>query len=355
MILYAVFINYKLVYNLSSFVMRNWKMFILLLNLFLLIWFSFGYQQQWFSQYQEWWDWISFNCTNQCVITLWQKDKLDYLDLEWTVKWNWVIGYWFLIWDQISLLNQYEVVVSSDINDSMNFVEYKQYFSSIPWNTDLILLVNGNLNWNLKLDSGKFSFWKKLSQWWKDFRKMETYTPYSINLRYWITLMWTSIIKYWYILFIIVAILILIFKKWKKEQKFRIIFYLWLWMFLFIWIRNIITYTSILNQGLSWFKEDKTYFDLWDYIDFTDKIRTELNLDSEKISKDDCKIFIDSFQDRPFVWHRESLYLKPCERVLTWDLADYKIYYKTQIPAEDSNKKILIDFNNNYLLENNSK
>jgi hypothetical protein len=123
----------------------------------------------------------------------------------------------------------------------------------------------------------------------------------------------------------------------------------------FIWIRNVITYTSILNQWLSWFKEDKTYFDLWDYIAFTDKIRTELNLDSEKISKDDCKIYISSFQDRPFTSHRESFYLKPCERVLTWDLANYKIYYKTQIPADDQNKKILIDFNNSYLLDNNSK
>lgn len=321
----------------------------------MLIWVSFAYQQQWFSQYQEWADWISFDCQNQCVIALWQKDKIDYLDLDWTVKWNWVIGYWFFIWDQISLLNQYDVVVSSNINDSMNFVEYKQYFSSIPWNTDLILLVNGNLNWNIKLDSGKFSFGEKLSQWWNDFRKMETYTPYSINLRYWVTLIWTSIIKYGYILFIIVSIRALIFKKWKKEKKFKTIFYVWLWMFLFIWIRNVITFTSILNQWLSWFKEDKTYFDLWDYIAFTDEIREELKLDSNNFTKDDCKIYINSFQEWPFVTHRENFYLKPCEHVMTWDMADYMVYYKTEIPSEDLDKKILINFNNNYLLENNPK
>ena len=327
----------------------------MLLFFCLFLWFSFGYQQQWFSQYQEWLDWISFNCLNQCAITLWQKDKIDYLNLNWTVNWNGAIAYWFLMWDQVSLLNQYEVVVSSDINDSMNFVEYEQYLSSIPWNTDLILLVNGNVNWNIKIDTGKFSFGQKFNQVWKDFWKMETFTPYSINLRYWITLMWKSIIKYWYVLFIVVAIFIFFFKKWKKEQKYRMIFYVWLWMFLFIWIRNVITYTSILNQWLSWFREDKTYFDLWNYMAFTDKIRTELNLDSEKISKDGCKIYIDSFQDWPFSVHWESFYLKPCERVLTWDLADYKIYYKTQIPAEDSNKKILIDFDNSYLLKNNLK
>ena len=157
--------------------MKKYKFLCLLLFFCLFSWFSFGYQQQWFSQYQEWPDWISFSCQNQCVITLWQKDKIDYLELNWNVKWNGFIAYWFLVWDQISLLNQYEVVVSADINDSMNFVEYKQYFSTIPWNTNLILLVDGNLNWNVKIDSGKFSFGKKLSQWWKNFRNFDSFKP----------------------------------------------------------------------------------------------------------------------------------------------------------------------------------
>ena len=200
--------------------MKKYKFLCLwLLFFFLFSWFSYWYQQQWFSQYQEWSDWISFFCKNQCVIMLWQKDEIDYLDLNWNVKWNGIVSYWFLFWDQISLLNQYEVVVSSDINELINFVEYKQYFSSIPWNTDLILLVNGNVNWNIRINAGKFSLGQKFSQGWKDFRKMETYTPYSINLRYWITLMWTSIVKYWYILFIVVSILILISKDEKKNKN----------------------------------------------------------------------------------------------------------------------------------------
>lgn len=325
---------------------------LLLLFFCLFLWFSFGYQQQWFLQYQEWVDWISFSCVNQCAITLWEKDKVDYLNLDWTVNWNGIIGYGFLNWDQISLLNQYEVRVSSQINDYMNFVEYKEYLSSIPWNTDLLLLVNGNVNWNLYLDSGKFSFGQKITQWWKDFWEMETFTPYSINLRYWVVINWTSIVKYGYIIFIIVTILILLFNKWKKK-KFKIIFYVWIWIFLFIWIRNIITYTHILNQWLHQFNSDGSYYDIWDYIRFTNEIREKLNLDSSKLSKDDCKIYINSYQERPFTTHREAFYLKPCERVHTWDMADYKIYYKTGVPSEDSNKKILINYDNNYLLKNN--
>ncbi len=246
-----------------------------------------------------------------------------------------------------------DVPLQTQINESINFNDYAQYFSTIPNDSNLILLFNWNVNWELDIDANAFSIFEKFSQWWKDFRDMETYTPYSINLRYWVKINWISIVKYEYIVFIITSIFILIFKKWKKEKKIKTIFYLWLWLFLFTWVRNTITYTSILNQWLKWFYTDKTYFDLWDYIAFTDKVRAELDLDN--YSKDDCKIYIDSFQDRPFVWHRESFYLKPCERVLTWDLADYKIYYKTEIPQEDLNKKILINSNNNYLLENNSK
>lgn len=335
--------------------MKYFRVFILSLMVSLLSWFTFWYQQYWFSEYNEKaWN-ISFSCSNQCYITLWEKNNIDYLNIQWSVNWNWDIAYWFTMWEQIAVINQLKVFLQTQVNESINFSDYAQYFSAIPWDANLILLINWNIKWDINVDANVFSIWEKFSQWRKDFRVMETFTPYSINLRYWISLMWTSIIKYWYILFIIAAIIIVIFYKWNKDKKFKIIFFIWLWMFLFIWIRNVITYTSILNKWLKWFNENKTYFDLWDYISFTNEIRTELNLDWKKILKDNCKIYIDSYQDWPFTTHWENFYLKPCERVLTWDLADYKIYYKTEIPIEDLNKEILINNNNNYLLKNNSK
>lgn len=202
--------------------MKNWKILVLLFNLFLLFWVSFGYQQQWFSYYQEWADWISFSCQNQCAITLWQKDKIDYLDLNWNIKWNGIIAYWFLVWDQISLLNQYEVVVSSDINDSMNFVEYKQYFSSIPWNTDIILLVNGNVNWKIKLDLGKFSFGQKFSQGRKQASQYYEYNPRTINFLEWPMRNWKYINQYFLKFLTILLTIGLVWyffasKKWKRK------------------------------------------------------------------------------------------------------------------------------------------
>ena len=333
--------------------MKYLRAFTLLLIVSLITWFTFWYQQYWFSEYNEKaWN-VSFSCSNQCYITLWEKNNIDYLNIKWSVNWNWDIAYWFTIWEQIALINQQKIFLQTQVNESINLSEYAQYFSSIPWNANLILLINWSVNWELNVDANVFSLWEKLSQWWKDFWSFETFTPYSINLRYWVKMNWISIVKYWYIIFIIASILVLIINKWKKEQKYRIIFYIWIWIFLFIWIRNTITYTKILNQWLKWFNANMSYFDLWDYIWFTNEVREKLNLDSNAFTKDDCKIYINSYQERPFTTHRESFYLKPCERVMTWDLANYIIYYKTEIQSQDSDKKVLLNSNNSFLLENN--
>ena len=126
-------------------------------------------------------------------------------------------------------------------------------------------------------------------------------------------------------------------------------------MTMFVAIRNVITDTSILQQGLNGFYQEwKQYFDLWDYLDFTNNIRTTLKLDNNQIFKDDCKIYFQSYQEWPFVTHRENFYLKPCERVFTWAIADYRVYYKIQ-PTLYENQKILLEFNDSYLLENKTK
>lgn len=186
---------------------------------------------------------------------------------------------------------------------------------------------------------------------YEDFWELETMQQHDINLHYWISLAWHSIIRYWYILFIIFAVCILIF---KRKQKLKTIFYIWIWMFLFLWIRNTIAYTYILAQWLSEFKEKREFYDIWDYIWFIEKVRDKLDLDSQKVTRDNCKIFINEYRHRAIEQHWK-LYLIPCEVVSTWELADYKIYYKTEIPVEDSNKKILVNFNGSYLLDNNSK
>lgn len=209
--------------------------------------------------------------------------------------------------------------------------------------------------WYAVLDQQKgLSLWQKITQWWNDFWTMETMQQYSINWHYWVLVNWTSIIKYWYILFIVIALCVLIFLKSEKNKKFRILFYVWLWMFLFVWIRNTIAYTSILSKWVSNFKEDRVFYDIWDYIWFIEKVRDKLSLDSKNIAKDNCKIFIWEYWHRAIEQHWK-LYLIPCKVVSTWEIADYKIYYKREVPKQDANKEVLLKFNGSYLLDNNSK
>ena len=196
--------------------------------------------------------------------------------------------------------------------------------------------------------------WERILQWWNDFWWMETMQEYSINWHTWILIYWTSIIKYWYILFIIIVLLVFVFLNCERRKKNKVIFFVWIWMFLFVWIRNTIWYTHILHQWLSEFNDERVFFDAFDYIWFLEKVREKLNLDSKDFAKNDCKIFV--WESSHWAMDRNSsLYLVPCEVVKTWELADYKIYYKRLVPKRDADKQILLKFNGSYLLDNNEK
>ena len=118
---------------------------------------------------------------------------------------------------------------------------------------------------------------------------------------------------------------------------------------------NTIEYTLILKNWLNWFKNNMSFFELKDYYWFVDKIRDELDLDFNK--KIDCKIYMEvnrEYVNVDMFWPIH-IYLKPCELDSTWDSADYKIYFKKEIPESDSDKQILLEYNGSYLLENKSK
>jgi hypothetical protein len=214
--------------------------------------------------------------------------------------------------------------------------------------------VQGNvIGKNISISSTAYSLSQDLAQWWNDFWKMETLTPYSINLRYGVMIWWTSLVQYGYILFILGALFIFFFVKWTKEEKYRKIFFLGIGMFLFIGIRNLITNVWIAHQWISSYTQaspdDKTFFNLWDSIPFTDKIRKALDLDT---TKRHCTIYVDSIQPVPFTHHRENVYLKPCTIVQTWSMADYLLYYYKKVPDQYLTKPVIVQFHGNYLLQN---
>lgn len=315
-------------------------------------WFSFAYQQEWFSKYQESENWVFFECEKVCFIVLWERGKADVLYVDWAVTWSGTFMIFSTNWNKNSLI--YGDKLSYNLNSYLVLPNYKKTLYSVPKDAKLLIQVNWNMKWNLKIDKISYSFSQNVSSIRKDFWTMEPFYQYGTNMKYWVSIRWNVITKYWYVIFALSLLLILIFVRWKMTKKFRIIFYVWIWLVLLIWIRNAVTYTYNLNQWLSWFKDNKEFFDMGDFIPFIEQVRDEINLSFEEGRTKDCKIFIQSNGNRNINDHGR-FYLKPCKQVITWDLADYKLYYKVNIPREDSSKKILVDFNGSYLLDNKSR
>lgn len=194
----------------------------LLCSVFLILGFSYWYEQYWFSEYKEKSWKSSFSCTNQCYITLAQKWNVDYMNLQWSLNWNWTIAYWFTVWEQFALINQQNVFGVTQINEAINFSDYAQYFSSIPDNANLILLVNGSVKWDLNIDANVFTIWEKISQWWKQASQYYEYNPRTINFLEWPMRNWKYINQYFFKLIIILLVIWLVWyffasKKWKRN------------------------------------------------------------------------------------------------------------------------------------------
>jgi hypothetical protein len=338
---------------------KNWIWCVFLLSV---LCFSLGtvsaFQQQWFTAYQEWYNSsLTFACESQCFVLLWTLGGNNYLNLQGTLDGQWTVGFGFLVGQQIAPWPMMNIQWQWKLDQKFSFSDVPVY-PQIPKEAQIVLLVQGNVKGSEVLANLRyFSFSEKLSQWWKDFWKMEPMTPYSINLRYGVKILGTSIVKYGYRIFVLLSLYIWLFKKNTKENKKNLILYLGIGIFLFIGLRNFITNYSIINQGLQWYVSqawnNKTFFDLGDYISFTDQVRKKLDLDTILPGHvKSCKIQVNVFQDWPFKAHMGSVYLKPCELVLTWSEADYVVYYHMPIGSGDANKESLLQFNDNYLLKN---
>ena len=330
------------------------KVFKFYFMFFLLIitnWFSFWYECEWFLEYNEIEEWISFECDGICLIRLWERNNADFLDIDWLISWSGE----FIIWSEGPEGRYYFEwdTLSESWNQSITFFNEEKTLYKIPRERGILLEFLWTITWNIQVDLISFSFVQKIERWWNDFWEIEKSLHSGImNSRKWIVIRWTPILKYWYGIFVVSSICILIFVRRKRKQKFRMIFYVWIGLFLLLWIRNTITYTGILYQWMSWFYINDSFFDLWDFIPFMDKVRKTLNLNFDDKKFLDCKIYMESYGNRE-IEHHWQLYFRPCKQVYEKELADYIIYDKVDIPDEDLNKKVLVEFNGSYLLDNN--
>lgn len=326
----------------------------LFISFFALIWFCFWYEWQWFLLYQETEEWITFICEKKCIIELWQKEKFDFLQLNWEIDGIGVMQFIKNDWKKNQILKYHRTIY-----DKLYFINYEERLNKVSKDDNISIKITWNIKWFLKIDKIHISFLQKLKKRTtiarEDFLKKDYPDQVSIMRRTGVVINWISILIYGYSLFLLISIIILLLKK-KKEIKRKILFYVWLWLFLFIWIRNTVTYTYITNSWVALFKTNQTYLDLWDFIFFMDKVRKKLDLDSKKFADTNCVISTNSTIgiDNWIFKGRLDYYLKPCKLVIVrWDRGvDYKIYYKKMILSEDLDKKILVEYNDSYLLDN---
>lgn len=312
----------------------------------------YAYEQQGFVNYTEQAVWVvDFQCEKECIILLGTKKNFDTIHFAGNLTGSGLIGY--------GILNNQEVIpwafrqIDGTHSDDFVFsLRDLTYYDQIPESIPVLLFVEWMVQGNhASFWLEKSSFADRIATGWNDFWKSESLTPYSINFRYWVKILWVSIITIAYWIFVLFTLFLLLVPRFRKKEYF---ISLGIILFLIIGTRNLYTYTWIVKSWLQSYTyaeaDQKTFFDLWDYIVFTDKIRTALELDT-RTDKKDCTIFIDSIQDWPFKPHWDSQYLRPCHVVEDKNMADYSIFYHKPL-VQDGSGTILLQYNQNFLLKN---
>ena len=311
------------------------KFFLLLFTILLSFWLSFWYEQYWFSEYNEKSWIISFSCTNQCYVIIWEKWNLDYMKLQWAVNWNWTIAYWYIIWNEIALISQQNVFLQTQINESINFSDYTQYFGSISDDSNLILLLNWTINWDIYIDADVFSFWEKFIQWWKSFRKFDTFKPYTINLLYWPIINWKNANRRFYWIFIILFVVTLLIKTDRHKKVKILLIGIVSLRFLYdlrMWLEFINYYNDDYKNYISQERYKGMFRDRWNFYWFVNYVKD--NIDT------DCKNKGISFytdNTRPFPWSMKY-FLYPNKIVINENPDKCIIvYWSSSIKSIDNN------------------
>lgn len=316
------------------------------------------WKQQWFSTFSVQWNAVTFTCEQQCILVMDQLTQYDYLNIIGKVTGHGTIWFWFLVGTQFvpGVLRNFQDTYTFP---GKYFFSDTQQFPSIPKTANVTFIVQGSgatQDLTFVLGSAGPLEWAGRAR--TSFRRNEPMTPYSINLRKWVIIGGKSIVHYAYILCLVLWLYIFI-KRWNNARSKDIIakqlFIACFGIFLLVWMRNLATVVSITAWGVKNLypetRETATYFELGDYIVFTEKVREELKLDEIIQENRACKIYAEWLSNRPYIVHRRSVYLKPCSLVENRDQADYVLYYKKQPVEPITNENLILSFQGSYLLK----
>lgn len=256
---------------------------------------GFAYQQNWFINYIEYWNQTTADCQTQCIIvgkTI-ETDNARIIKGEVNGQWAIIIG--TLINNQFQSQKQFIIQDTQILNETIQLQWDKNSLAAI--------VVNGSIKrQDLTIQQTYLTIIEKIGNWRKQFRTMDTFKPYTINLLYGPRINGKSALNIFYWLTAIATIIILILDKTKTQKKYYILAIGAVAVLLY----DIRMWTEINNYYLHDMKtyigqEDQIFRDRGDLYQFMDELKQELK---KADIKQNTKAQISFYSDlqRPVPW-----------------------------------------------------
>ena len=299
------------------------KIIFILISLFSFIWFGFSYQQQWFDNYNDI-NWsLSFQCSNQCFILVWPVSQNDFVNINWNLQWNWILWYWFLVWEQIYPGETIQINWWWNIDQKFTLSNSPAYWQ-IPWGAQLALMIQWNIVWSqIAVNWWVMGIFDDFINWFKQALEYKSYNPRTINFLEWPIWNWKYINQAFFkIILVLIWLSILLYLLSSKRDNKKKIVYFWVWILVFF--RVFFDFFSTNNQ-IKIYKDvmDATnIMENWrvakdsDFYQFLDFIKTN-------VPKQEKWFFITPY---PF-WLEWKYHIYPDVKfdVITW--VDYVFFY----------------------------
>lgn len=284
-----------------------------------------AYQQNWFVSYAENWNEIKAGCNAQCIIVGNTLEANNTRVMQWKVNGQWVIVLWTLTNNQFQTQKQITINNNQEINEIVALQGDKNSLAAI--------VVNGTIKREkLFIQQKSLSFIEKVTNQRSQFRTMDTFKPYTINLLYGPKINSKSANIMFYILGIIGMVVAYTLIK-NKKKKIVISSSILVILRIIYDIRMTAEFTKYTHDNYqNWIKPDeaeKTYKTI--YSNFPSFVK-----DTKKIvAKHNIKtVYFKTNQEWPLKWY------------IVYDL------YPTRLVKEIKDADAIITWNNNLENEN---
>jgi hypothetical protein len=227
----------------------------------ILFWLSIStafaaYQQQWFSSFQENINGpVNMVCQGQCVAIIGDTDQYDTLRLEWSLSGQGILGYWFLVGQQVVPANTTQVNGNGPLDQQFVFTD-SPVFGQIPAGSQIVFILQGNFEGQLNFSPEVLGFGEKIVRGFKEALQYREFNPRTINFLEGPTWNWQYINQHffrWIILLLFVAIIRHFFSSQKKDKAKAVYFGVGVLVFfrVFFDFFSTVNQVKIYNQIMS--------------------------------------------------------------------------------------------------------